>query len=163
MEETMRPLGKPKKLEERRFQAIKLLKRGVPPVEVARQLRVDRRSVRRWNASFRERGKAGIQAQPNSGRPPRLTAKQLQQLQQALIGGAQKAGFPTSLWTCPRVAHFIQQKFGVGYHVDHVGRLLHGMGFSPQKPTRRAVERDEEEIQRWIHETWPAIKKKRTG
>jgi len=78
-----------------------------------------------------------------------------------LLKGAQAAGFATDLWTCPRVAEHIQRTFGVGYHVDHVCRLLHGMNWSPQKPTRRAVERDEEGIAQWVRQVWPAIKKKR--
>jgi putative transposase len=50
--------------------------------------------------------------------------------------------------------------FGIRYHVDHIGRLLHSLGWSPQRPQRRAVERNEREIQRWVKEEWPRIKKK---
>ncbi len=60
---------------------------------------------------------------------------------------------------CPRVAELVQRRFGVDYHVDHVGRLLHELGWSPQLPTRHAVERDEAAIRRWAHETWPRVKK----
>jgi transposase len=59
------------------------------------------------------------------------------------------------------VAEVIRREFGVEYHVDHVGRLLHAMAWSPQKPERRARERDEEAIRTWIKEEWPRIKKKR--
>jgi transposase len=76
-----------------------------------------------------------------------------------LLKGAQAAGFDTDLWTCPRVAELVQRRFGVEYHVDHVGRLLHDLGWSPQLPTRHSVERDEAAIQRWVHETWPRVKK----
>jgi transposase len=84
-------------------------------------------------------------------------------LERELLHGAQAAGFATDLWTCPRVARLIEQRFRVHYHVDHVGRLLHALGWSPQKPTRRAIERDEEGIRRWIKQTWPALKKKPTA
>jgi len=59
------------------------------------------------------------------------------------------------------VGQLIAHRFGVRYHVDHIGRLLRSLGFTPQKPTRRAIERDEAEIQRWLKEQWPRIKKKR--
>jgi transposase len=68
------------------------------------------------------------------------------------------AGFNTPLWTCPRVADVIWREFGVRYHVDHIGRVLHGLGWSPQKPERRAHEHDEAGIQRWVKVEWPRIK-----
>lgn len=159
----MRPSGNPKQFEKRRLQGIALLRQGIPPVEVARRLGVDRRSVRRWKAINRKHGPAGLRARPNPGRPRRLSNGQLRQLEKHLLRGAQAAGYPTPLLTCPRVVELIRQKFGIRYHVDHVGRLLHRLGFSPQKPERRAIERDEEEIQRWIKQTWPALKKKPTS
>ena len=57
------------------------------------------------------------------------------------------------------VAELVQRRFGVDYHVDHVGRLLHDLDCSPQLPTRHAVERDEAVIQGWVRETWPRVKK----
>lgn len=80
-------------------------------------------------------------------------------LEALLLKGAQAAGFHTDLWTCPRVADVVERRFGVHYHVDHVGRLLHELGWSPQKPARRAVERDEAAIRRWVQEKWPRVKK----
>jgi len=97
------------------------------------------------------------------GRPPRLDAKAKRELERALLKGAMAAGFATDLWTCPRVARLLRDRFGVNYHVDHVGRLLHALGWSPQKPERRAVERNEADIQRWIRETWPRVKKTPRG
>jgi transposase len=84
----------------------------------------------------------------------------LERLEKKLLKGAQAAGFPTDLWTCPRVARLISSLFGVTYHVDHIGRLLHMLGWSPQKPERRAIERDEEKIRQWVKHQWPRIKKK---
>lgn len=156
----MRPHGSPIQLEQRRLNAIALLSEGIPPVEVARKIGVDRRSVRRWKSSFREGGQSAVKARPAPGRPPRLTAADKKKLERSLFRGAQTAGFPTDLWTCPRVASLIDRKFNVRYHVDHIGRLLRSMGWSPQKPERRARERNEEEIRRWIKVEWPRIKKK---
>lgn len=155
----MRPSGSPEELERRRTRAIELLARGLAPVEVAHMVGVDRRSVRRWKASHRHRGKAALKAKPASGRPPALDPKARLRVEHILLKGAAAAGFPTDLWTCPRVAHVIERRFGVSYHVDHVGRLLHGLGWSPQKPERRAVERDEDEIRRWVKQDWPKVKK----
>jgi hypothetical protein len=81
-------------------------------------------------------------------------------LEGLLLRAAAANGFESDLWTCPRVAQLIARRFGIGYHVDHIGRLLHSLGWSPQRPTRRALERDEEGIQRWIRQQWPRIKKK---
>ena len=156
----MRPTGSPKELEHRRFRAITLLQDGYPPVEVARMIGVDRRSVRRWNAAKKMSGIASLKAKPSSGRPARLDSPQKQALRKTLLQGASKHGFPTDLWTCPRIAQVIRKRFHVRYHVDHLSRLLHALGFSPQKPERRAIERDAKAIRRWVETEWPTIKKK---
>ncbi len=157
----MRPSGSPHELEQRRYRALALLQQGLSPVEVAQRVGVDRRSVRRWNSAARHQGRQALAAQPACGRPPRLSAAQRQRLEKTLLGGAEAAGFATPLWTCPRVASWIEQRFGIHYHPDHVCRLLHALGFTPQKPVRRAVERDQEAIGQWVKQQWPAIKKKR--
>jgi transposase len=159
----MRPPGSPARLESRRLQAWKLLREGVAAVDVARRLGVDRRSVRRWRAQGERGGSAALAARPTPGRPPRLDARQREQLVRCLLAGAQSCGFATPLWTCPRVAEVIRRQFKVRYHVDHVGRLLRGLGFTPQKPERRARERDEAAIQRWVREEWPRVKKTPRG
>ena len=155
----MRPTGTPEELERRRVRALALLDEGLQPVEVARRVAADRRSVRRWKAAARVQGAAGLRAKPAPGRPPKLKAKQRARLERFLVKGAQAAGYHTDLWTCPRVAELIEQRFGVGYHVDHVGRLLHELGWSPQKPARRALERDETAIGNWVKHDWPRVKK----
>jgi len=97
------------------------------------------------------------------GRPPKLNARQRQRLVKLLLKGALAQGFRTEIWTTARVATVIRRAFGVRYHRDHVGRLLHGLGFTHQKPERRALERNEEAIERWKTEEWPGIKKKPRG
>jgi transposase len=155
----MRPTGSPQALERRRRRALALLAEGWAPVEVAHRVGVDRRSVRRWKAAARQQGEAGIRAKPAPGRPAKLTRPQKTQLERLLLQGARAAGFPTELWTCPRVAVVIARRFGVRYHVDHLGRLLRALGWSPQRPTRRALERDEVAIRRWVKVRWPQVKK----
>lgn len=155
----MRPTGSPEELERRRLRALVLLKEGLLPVEVARRVGVDRRSVRRWKRAARRRGEAGVRAKPTPGRPPKLSPEHKRRLEALLLEGAQAAGFHTDLWTCPRVAELIDRRFGVSYHVDHIGRLMHDLDWSPQKPARRALERDEPAIRRWVHKRWPQVKK----
>lgn len=159
----MRPQGSPKELEQRRQRAISLLQEGYQPVDVANLLGVERRSVRRWKAAHHKKGEKGILARQASGRPPKLHGNDFRKLERALLKGSKKAGFPTDLWTCPRVAQLIQSLFGVRYHVDHIGRILHDLGWTPQKPERRAIERDETRIKEWIKSDWPRIKKKLPG
>jgi transposase len=156
----MRPEGSPEELERRRLRALALLEEGLQPVVVAQRLGVDRRSVRRWKAAARRGGAQALTARPAPGRPPKLQSRQHPRLEKLLLGGAQAAGFANDLWTCPRIARLIEQEFGVQYHVDHVGRLLRGLGWTPQRPARRARERDDAQIQHWIKVDWPRIKKK---
>ncbi len=146
----MRPVGSGKQLERRRERALALLQEGRAAVEVARLVGVDRRSVRRWNAAYRKQGAKGVAARPVPGRPSKLSARQRGQLEKMLLRGAGANGFESDRWTCPRVARVINRRFGIDYHVDHIGRLLRSLGWTPQRPTRRALERDEEGIQRGV-------------
>jgi transposase len=156
----MRPTGSPEELERRRQRAITLLNEGFQPVDISKMIGVDRRSVRRWKSAYLKKGEDAIKAKPAPGRPTKLTPKQMIQLEQALLKGAKATGFSSDLWTCPRIAHLISKRFSISYHVDHIGRLLKSLGWTPKKPQRRAIERNEEQIQRWIKTEWPRIKKK---
>lgn len=143
----MRPSGSPKALERRRFRAIALLKNGLQPVEVAKKLKVSRRSVRRWKADFQKRGPEAIKARPSPGRPPKLNTQAKKELEKRLLKGAKAAEFPSNLWTYPQVAKLIYSCFGILYHSDHIGRLLHSLGWITQKPHRKTTVRNEEKIQ----------------
>lgn len=157
----MRPLGKGKQLEKRRREAVRLvLEEGYSAGEVARKYKVGIRAVHWWLQWHRGEGGRGIEMCKTPGRPALLDIKQQKALRALLLKGASVAGFDTDLWTCPRVRETIRRKFGITYHVDHVCRLLHTLGFTPQKPERKAVERDEKEIKNWVRRTWPRIKKK---
>lgn len=155
----MRPVGSPAELERRRLRAMDLLDRGIPVHAVADRVGVDRRSVRRWKRVYRRRGRRALAAQPASGRPPKLTSRQRQALVRKVLKGPQAAGYQTALWTCARIAEFVRAEFGVRYHPDHVGRLLRRCGLTPQRPRRRAKERDEERIQQWARGEWAQVKK----
>lgn len=159
----MRPAGDAKELERRRHRAMRLLDQGLMPVEVARMVGVDRRSVRRWKAAVRKRGATALQAKPAPGRPPRLSVRDQGRLERHLLKGAQEAGFASDLWTCPRVAKLIRKRFGIEYHVRHVPRVLRGLGWTPQKPARKAIERDAEGIRQWVKHDWSRVKKTLTA
>jgi transposase len=89
-----------------------------------------------------------------------LSARQQRDLVKMVLQGPLAFGFTTGLWTCRRIAELMGRQFGVDYHPDHVGRLLHRCGFTPQRPHRGAKERNEQEIARWVRQDWPRIKKK---
>ena len=156
----MRPFGSPQQLEQRRLQAIVLFKNGAQPVDIAHRLKVDRRSVRRWKASYLKKGRRSLKAKAIPGRPSRLSSKRKSHLEKLLLKGAKSSGYFTDLWTCPRIADLINREFHIKYHVDHIGRLLRALGWTPQKPERLARERNEKAIRHWVKVEWPAIKKK---
>ena len=157
----MRPVGSAAELERRRIRAIDLVvKEGLSQAEAARRTGVIWRTVARWMQQYRRNGKKGLAARPTPGRPARLAAGKKKKLEQCLFRGAEAAGFETDLWTCPRIATVIEREFGVRYHTDHVGRLLRSLGWSPQRPERKARERDERRVRRWVKTAWPKIKKK---
>ena len=147
-------------LEKRRLEAIRLWESGLNQSDVSRRVKVVRQTVVRWVAQYRERGRAALRKAGRAGRKPRLNQTDRQRLEGLLVRGPEALGYETPLWTCPRVAHLIEQEFGVRYHEGHVWKVLVGLGWSPQRPTGKARERNEESIRTWKKKTWPAIKKK---
>jgi transposase len=127
---------------------------------IAAALGVSKGAVSQWLKRAREGGAESLYSQPPPGPTPRLTTEQLAQLPHLLDLGAEAFGFIGEVWTAKRVAAVIQEEFGVRYHPDHVGRLLRAAGWSPQKPIRRATQRDEAAIERWTTERWPALQAK---
>lgn len=149
-----------KALEARRMEAVALFKQGKSQAEATRALGVSRQTASRWYAAWKAHGKKGLKAAGRAGRKPRLAPKQLREIEAQLLRGPKAHGYATELWTLPRIAKVIKETCGVSYHPGHVWRLLRQMGWSCQKPTRRAKERDEEAIERWVKVQWPRIKKK---
>lgn len=147
-------------LEKRRMKAIKFFERGIVPAEVARRLGVHRQSASRWRKEWQEGGKDALRSKGSIGRKAELDAAQFDELAVLIEDGAVASGFPTEVWTLARISRVIRERYGVKYHQGHVWRLLGSMGFSCQQPTRRAVERDEENIRHWKRYKWPALKKK---
>ncbi len=152
----MRPEGSAAELERRRRRAVALVEAGESPSVVAHILGVTRSSLRRWRRLARQPD--GLAAKPALGRKPRLTDQQLATLEALLREGAVAHGWANHLWTSKRVAVLIQRHFGVGYHPDHVRRLLNRrLCWTSQKPQKRAREGNLKEVERWLADDWPRI------
>jgi len=147
-------------LEKRRMQAAKLLKQGIHEAEVARRVGVHRQSVNRWAHELAESGTVGLKKAGRAGRKPRLTADDIERIKSALKRGPEALGYETGLWTAWRVADLIERECGVTYHPGHVWKVLRALDWSCQRPTGRALERNEGTIQRWKKGRWPELKKK---
>jgi transposase len=158
----MRPQGTAQQLEKRRRQAVRLLQAGKTLSAVARAVSASVSSVFRWAHAYKRKGVRGLRPHPTPGRPAKLSAAQKRVLVKVLLRGPLAAGYRTDLWTLQRVAEVIADQFGIQYHPCHVWKLLHSLGWSCQKPERRALQRDEEAIKRWRQERWPDIKKRRS-
>ena len=147
-------------LQKRRMKAIRLFEKDITPAEVARRLGVHRQSATRWRKEWMAGGKQALESKGGLGRKRELTAEQELELGPLIEAGAVASGFPTEVWTLPRLAKLMRERFDVDYHPAHLSRLMSAMGFSCQRPTRRAIERDEEKIRHWKRHKWPALKKK---
>ncbi|WP_165253574.1 winged helix-turn-helix domain-containing protein [Paludisphaera soli] len=142
----MRPVGTAQELERRRRDAVELMRRGESPTVVARTLGVGRTSLYRWLA-LAENSPEALAAGPHPGPRPRLTDQQLREVQRLLLEGARSHGWPDDLWSAGRVAELVRRRFGVGYHVEHVRKILRRpLRWSSQRPQRKARQRDEDRI-----------------
>jgi transposase len=157
----MRPKGSPAVLEQRRRNAVALLKQGLKPAMVAEALKVSSVSVGRWKKALDEGGVRALAAKPVPGRPSKLDPAQRRQIGQLLLKGPAHFGYQTQLWTLERIAEVIEKTFDVTYDPSQVWRILLSLGWSCQKPESRARERDEKAIARWRKVDWPRIKKSR--
>ena len=155
----MRPIGTNQQLEQRRRKAIALLDQGHGIRETARRIGASPSTISDWRKAYNHQGDAFFQAHSPPGRQPNLTPKQKEILEKLLLKGARKNGYATELWTLQRIAEVIEKRFGVAYDVSSVWHILKGMGWSCQKPEKRARERDEQAIAVWRKKEWPRIKK----
>ena len=140
----MRNKGTAAELEVRRRVAASPFGQKITLAEIAQLLDVSLSSVKRWKKAFQHQRPVRLAAKKHPGPRCRLSEDQQEQLCELLVTGAQASGYASDLWTCRRVAELIERQ----------------LGFSPQKPLRRARERDEEAIERWRQQAWPRIKKR---
>lgn len=146
-----------KALEQRRRKGMRMLARGVTQAEVARVLDVSRQTVSNWARAAATEAQAW--RRKPLGRPAGLSAAERALLSKLLVAGAVSCGFPTELWTLARVGALVEVQFGRVYSTTQVWRLLRSLGFSSQRPTGRAIQRDEPAILQWKQQRWPALKK----
>lgn len=147
------------KLERRRMQAARLLQRGGREAEVARRVGVHRQSVNRWAQQLAKGGRPALKRAPRTGRPPQLSPADRKRIEQGLKRGPEALGYRTGLWTAWRVADLIQRECGVQYSTVHAWRVLRALGWTPQRPAGRALERNEAAIAQWKRQRWPELKK----
>jgi transposase len=146
--------------QQRRLESAQLFRKGHSQAEVARQLGVSRQAASRWHAAWLRGGRQALAGAGRSGRKPKLSGEQLCQLEAILLAGAPAAGYETDLWTLKRIAQVIRREFGVALHVGHIWKVLGQLGWSCQRPQRKARERHDEAVRRWVRHRWPRIKKR---
>jgi len=147
--------------EARRRAAIRLLRKGIRQCDVAERLGVTREAVRRWWHAYESGGVAAIRAKPRGGPKRKVSEAELKEgLPGTLLQGAEANGFTNDIWTLDRIATVIQRDFGVRYSIGHTWRILHELlGWSCQKPQRKALERNEDAVRAFLVREWPDLKK----
>lgn len=151
-----RPIGTADELERRRRQAVQAVAAGQPRATVAQVLGVHYKTVARWVRAAEQPG--GLAAKPLAHPKARLSDADLQKLEGLLAQGAQAHGWSNQLWTAARVARLIEQQFRITYHPEHVRKILkRRLGWTSQKPRRKARERNDKEVARWVGDEFPRI------
>jgi transposase len=151
-----RPVGSADELERRRKRAVQAVTEGQPRAVVAQVLGVHSKTLARWVRLSRQPD--GLDARPQSGPAPGLTDANLRRLEALLAKGAKAHGWHNQLWTAARVARLIERHFHIWYHPEHVRKILkRRLGWTSQKPRRKARERDDKEVARWVGDEFPRI------
>lgn len=141
------------------MRALELHQEGWTQRGIAAALKATESAVSRWLAAARPGGREALFSHTDRrGVAPRLTPEQLRLIPDFLWHGAEAYGFRGDVWTCGRVAGVIREEFDVPYSNSQVSRVLKQLGWTPQVPITRAIQRDEGAIARWRVEPWPALK-----
>jgi transposase len=141
--------------EKVRLQAAEMFAQDADPAQIARSLRVSAKSVYQWRRAWRAGGQESLASKGPGGSACRLDEAQLEQLRAALEAGPAAHGWDQDQrWTLARAAALAAALFGVSYTLRGMSFLLHRIGYSPQVPVHRAVERDEAAIAEWRAVTW---------
>ncbi|WP_445083206.1 IS630 family transposase [Candidatus Nitrotoga sp. HW29] len=144
----------------KRVKAGRLLLAGKGCAEVAVTVGVARQTLYTWKRLLDEGGIDALRSVPERGRPAQLDVGQLATIREAILQSPTEHGFGTELWTLKRVGTVIERLHGVRFGQTQIWRILGAMGFSPQKPEKRAIERNRDTVRSWKCSTWPALKKK---
>jgi transposase len=145
--------------EGRRIRAYELKQAGWKQKDIAAALGVSNGAVSQWMRRAQGTGAEGLRRHPARGASSKLSAMQLEQLPALLAQGAEAYGFRGNVWTYERIRYVIQQEFGVSYHADHMNFILKKIGWTRQKPRKRAAQRDESAIAEWKAD-WSQVEKK---
>jgi transposase len=156
----MRKKGSAEELERTRMIAANLFDQKLKPSQIAAALGVAVQTVRHWRRVYLKGGREALRLHRHPGRPALLSETDRQKLAGLVVRTPAECGFDKYLWTTQLIAELIAREFGITYHNDHVGVILGAMGFTHQKPARRARERDEAKIEGWRQDIWPALLKK---
>jgi|SRR3989338_2007282 len=143
-------------LQARRLKAGRLFARGKTAYYVEKKFGVSSTTAREW----RERWNNGTISAQKQGRISKLTDAQKKRLYFGIQKGPEAAGYKTQLWTLERITALIRKTEHILYRPRSVWHLMHELGFSCQKPSRRAKERDEKAIAEWRKTTWPKLLKR---
>jgi transposase len=142
------------------MRALELHQQGWTQRGIAAALGATESAVSRWLAAARRGGREALASRTDRrGVAPKLTPDQVRLIPDFLWHGAEAYGFRGDVWTCGRVAGVIREEFDVSYSNSQVSRLLKQLGWSPQVPITRAIQRDEGAIARWRVESWPTLKR----
>jgi transposase len=144
-------------LEWRRLQAWRLTQWGWRRSEIAVALGASKGAVSQWLKTAVSGGVEALLSHAIPGRPARLSTEQLCLVPDFLWHGAEAYGFRGDVWTCGRVAGVLEEEFGVRYSNSQVSRILKVLGWTPQVPITRAIQRDEDAIDRWRSQVWPEV------
>jgi transposase len=147
-------------LEALRMRAVHRVEEGESPEAVIKALGMNRRTVYKWIALYREGGAVALKARPLSGRPLKLNGTKLQWIFRTVVTkNPLQLRFPFALWTREMVRELIERKYGIRLSVVSVGRLLKKLGLTCQKPLMRAFQQDPIIVQQWIEKEYPAIRR----
>ena len=146
--------------EQVRLEAVERFGQRASSAEVAAELRVSERSVRRWRQAWLAGGTAGLASRGQAARC-RLDERQLAVLDAVLDAGPLAAGYQDQRWTLARIRDLVARTSGVQYTIPGIWYLLRRRGWTCQAGARRAIERDDGAIEVWKKETWPRVKGRR--
>ena len=146
--------------EEIRIRAVMRVEAGESPETVVKALGFHRSRIYEWLAAYREGGIEALRTRPIPGRPRKLNGQQLKRVYDLVTrNNPLQLQFEFALWTRGMVRELIRREFGVKLSEVSVGRLLRTLGLTPQRPVRRAYQQDQEAVERWKCEEYPAIQK----
>lgn len=149
-----------KTLEEIRIRAVMRVEAGESPEVVIKALGFTRTQIYEWLAKYREGGIQALRSRKAPGKKSKLTGQQIQKVYRIVVGkNPRQLKFEFALWTRAMVREMIRREFGVNLSEVSVGRLLKKLGLSPQRPTHRAIERDDLSVYKWMAEDYPQIRK----